>query len=430
MRSFIVSRTVILGAAFAAATTAAACSAGHPDVSSSAQNIVINPGGTENESDVTIQLPTDACVPGASCAKVLGATPSLYVDGVAVSLGGTTRIKPGSHNVAVNGIGWPLTTTAGEHTTVTLPVADTVCTDATLPNVPVTNFGGAFSVANAPCPTVATGSAVGVPSGSSVLYYYAACNASYVVGNPASSYNCAGAYAGYNYYYENAAGTCVSGGAGVAGCTAAQQGAEVSSPGNTALTSAYEAYAPGTITATVNGSTQTLTLNPGDETTFNISLPATSTLPATFATTLTFLDPRANPDATAGTITSSCAGDRSYTIPAATGTPAPLALTAFVNSACTYTLTVGGRTQALTQTAANAISLHRLDVDNVTVTRQDLDGGTYTVVGTYTLNYGGVQVAGPYNTGTGIDVLPGTYEFSLTYTDFDGPQKQTQTLTF
>jgi hypothetical protein len=84
----------------------------------------------------------------------------------------------------------------------------------------------------------------------------------------------------------------------------------------------------------------------------------------------------------------------------------------------------------LSQTSPNAIGLHRLDVDNVTITREDLDGGTYSVVGTYTLNYGGVQVAGPYNTGTGIDVLPGTYEFSLTYTDFDGPQTQTQTLTF
>jgi hypothetical protein len=105
-----------------------------------------------------------------------------------------------------------------------------------------------------------------------------------------------------------------------------------------------------------------------------------------------------------------------------------LALNAFVNAACTYTLNVAGRTQVLNQAQPNAITFHRLAVNAVTITRED--GSTYTVNGTYTLNYGGVQVAGPYNTGTGIDVLPGTYQFSLSYTDFDGPQTQTQTLTF
>jgi len=166
----------------------------------------------------------------------------------------------------------------------------------------------------------------------------------------------------------------------------------------------------------------------GDEVDFTLNLPASGNVPPTFATNLTFADSRDNADAAHGTITSSCSGDRSYTIPSTTGATAAVALAAFVNSACTYTLNVGGRTQALGQSSTNNVTLHRLDVDAVTVTRED--GSTYTVNGTYTLNFGGVQVAGPYNTGTGVDVLAGTYQFTLSYTDFDGPQTQTQSLTF
>jgi hypothetical protein len=405
----------------------AACSSPRPEAAGSTSvDLVVDAGVNESASLITLQLPTDACIPGATCGKILGQSPALSIDGASVALGATTQLVPGTHTIAVNNVAWQITTTAGESSTIVLPIADTKCSAAALPNVPATSFGGSVAVSDAACPTVAQGSSTGLPA-ASPLYYYAACNASYVAGNPASSYNCASAYAGYSYYYENSAGACINGGAGVAGCAAAQLGA---TPGITALTTAYEAYAPGTLTATVDGAAQSLTLNPGDEVDFDIGLPVIGTVPATFATTLTFLDPRANPDAAQGTITSSCAGERAYTIPSSTGITAPLALAAFVNNACTYTLSVGGRTQVLSQTSPNAIGLHRLDVDNVTITREDLDGGTYSVVGTYTLNYGGVQVAGPYNTGTGIDVLPGTYEFSLTYTDFDGPQTQTQTLTF
>jgi hypothetical protein len=433
MPSTVLSRPDILGVSFAAAAFAAfaaACSSSpQEDAIGSNGSLVINPVGTENESHLVLQLPTDACLPGATCAKVLGTAPVIYVDGVSTALGTNTRLKPGAHNVAVNNVGWSVTTTPDQSLTVTLPVADRVCTDATLPNLPTTNFGGSVSVSNAPCPASAQGSAVGVPANNAnpALYYYSGC--SYVLSNPASSYNCANATAGYSYSYINTAGACVAGGTGPTGCYAAQAQAEAdsSAPGTAAITSAYEAYVPGTLTATVNGAAQSITLNAGDEVDFNLSLPALGNVPATFATDITFLDPRANPDAAKGTITSSCSGDASYTIPSATGTPAPLALNAFVNSACTYTLSVGGRTQVLSQTSTNDVNLRRLDVDNVTITRED--GTTYTVVGTYTLNYGGIQVAGPYSTGTGIDALPGTYEFSLSYTDFDGLQTQTQTIT-
>jgi hypothetical protein len=240
-----------------------------------------------------------------------------------------------------------------------------------------------------------------------------------------------GSVPAYNFYWKNTAGSCFYEGYAATGCYAAQALAQaVPVPGTAPLTSAYQVYVPGALSATVNGQAQSLTLNAGDEVDYNLTLPVLGTVPPTFETDLTFNDPRANPDASKGTITSSCAGDATYTIPSATsatGTPAPLALHAFVNTNCVYTLTVGGRTQTLSQTATNTIQLHRIDVNNVTITRED--GSTYSVVGQYTLNYGGVQVAGPFNTGTGIDVLSGTYQFSLTFTDFDGVKTQTQTIT-
>jgi hypothetical protein len=195
-------------------------------------------------------------------------------------------------------------------------------------------------------------------------------------------------------------------------------------------TTAYEAFPPGTISTAVNGQVQSLTVASGQEVAFDFTLPAvlsTGTVPATFQTSISFLSPRVNPDAARGTITSRCGGDRSYTIPS--GTTTTLNLNAFVASACTYTLSVGGRTVTLSQTQANNISLNRLDVNNVTIT-SDVGGPTTTTTGTYTLDFGGVQVAGPYTTPSGVDVLPGTYGFVLNFTDVNGAETQSQTLTF
>ena len=116
-------RTNIIGLAMAAAGLVA-CSAAQSDSDTSADGLHIHPGGNEHESHLTLQLPTDACQPGASCAKVLGRAASVYVDGVAVALGAATRLKPGNHNVAVNGIGWQVTTNPDQATTVTLPIAE------------------------------------------------------------------------------------------------------------------------------------------------------------------------------------------------------------------------------------------------------------------------------------------------------------------
>jgi hypothetical protein len=400
------------------------------------QGIVINPTGQEDESHLILQLPNDACLPGATCTRVLGQAPALAVDGVSVTLGASTRLVPGVHSVAVNTLGGQVTTVAGQTLTLTLPIADAKCVAAGLPNVPPTDFGGAVKVSNAACPTTVQGSATGVPLGPANMsvFFDSGCSSNdsfsgRVAGGTVASMCTAVAaqYGQFNLSYHNAQGTCVTVGSGYAGCVAAEEGLSGWVPGVGALTEAYEAYPPGTLTATVSGGTpQSLTVNAGDEVDFDIDLPAIGTVPATFATDISFLTSRVNPDASRGTITSSCAGDRTYTIPSSPAATA-LALTAFVAPACTYTLNVGGRTATLSQAQTNSISLNRVDVDNVTITRED--GTTYTTTGTWTLNFGGVQVVGPFSTGTGVDVLPGTYEFSLSYTDFNGPQTSTQTLT-
>ena len=96
-------------------------------------------------------------------------------------------------------------------------------------------------------------------------------------------------------------------------------------------------------------------------------------------------------------------------------------------SAIEYPLNVGGRPTALSQTSTNSIKLHRLDVDNVEVTKED--GSTYLVTGKYEVFFGGTRVAGPYNTNGGIDLLPGTYELVVTFNTADGPQTQRETFT-
>jgi hypothetical protein len=365
MRFILVVSVAVLGTAFAGALGVACSSPAKENSSSGTGALVVDGGTNETASQVTLQLPADACAPGAVCAKVLGTAPVLSIDGAGVALGTATTLVPGAHAIVVNNQGWSVTTNPGDDLTFVLPIADTVCQPDLLPAVPPTDFGGSVTVSNAPCPMTATESAIST-------------------GAP---------------------------------------------PVTVPLTSAFEAYAPGTLTTSVNGSTESFTLNLGDEVDLDLSLPVLGSVPATFSTTLTSLDPRANPDAAQGTITSSCSGDRSYVIPSAAGTPAPIDLAAFVNSDCIYTLSVGGRPQVLSQTTPNAFTLRRVDVNDVSITEEDEDGGTYTVKGEWTLSYRGTQVAGPYTTGTGIDVFPGTYEFSLTYTDFDGPQTQTQTIT-
>jgi hypothetical protein len=117
-------------------------------------------------------------------------------------------------------------------------------------------------------------------------------------------------------------------------------------------------------------------------------LPVIGAMPATFATSLKFLESRELPDAQIASITSSCANDRKYNVPA--GTTTAQNLKAFVAN-CVYTFNAGGR---------------------------------------YELFFGGTRVAGPFNANTGIDILPGTYELVTSFSTADGPETERETITF
>jgi hypothetical protein len=93
----------------------------------------------------------------------------------------------------------------------------------------------------------------------------------------------------------------------------------------------------------------------------------------------------------------------------------------------TYAFEAAGRQVPLAD-LNNDVHLHRLDIDDVIVTRED--GTSFTTAGTYVLNFGGKKIAGPFNTKTGLDLLPGTYEVVVSYTTALGPQTKTYPITF
>jgi hypothetical protein len=184
------------------------------------------------------------------------------------------------------------------------------------------------------------------------------------------------------------------------------------------------AFAPDAYYVSDGLASQTFTLGEGDVTEVPVSLHNMTVTPPTFSANISFADPRELPDAAVATITSSCAGDRGYSLPPRSTNA--LQLKAFQMSTCVYTLNAGQK-MTLDQLGSNSVTLHRIDVDDVVVTRSD--GSTYTTSGTYELYYMGQVVAGPYPTNTGIDVLPGGYHLMLHATTADGPQSWDQAIT-
>ncbi|MDB4939444.1 MAG: hypothetical protein JWP87_6416 [Labilithrix sp.] len=406
------------------------------------------PTATENWSSLTVQLPTGSCQPGGSCSRPLGAAANITLDGAAIALGAANRIKPGDHTLAVNGAGTKVTLAAGASRTMVLPTARRKCQAAALPSVAQTDFGSTITLSNAACPAKAslvTGPGGGTKPVIELHYYNWGCPAANITGTLDASSNattCAGLRAD-RIYSVKVNGVCTDlqatrpdGQNGISpaeACNSYVAGDTswlIAAANNGAVFADYDlAYVPGEYSLAIpSGSTTTtqkFTLKEGDTSEIAVALPVIGAIPATFATSVKFLDPRELPDAQIATITSSCPNDRKYNLPATSTTA--LNLKAFVAN-CVYTFNAAGRTVTLNQTASNAISMNRLDVDNVTVTREN--GTTYEVAGKYELFFGGTRVAGPFNTNSGIDVLPGTYELVTSFSTADGPQTQRETLTF
>lgn len=432
---------------FGVLATVFGCSAitGEDDSDSSAEDLRKKPKASENWSNLTVQLPTGSCQPGGSCSRPLGQAAVITLDGANIQLGAVQRIKPGGHTLAVNGTSTTVNLNAGDSKTFVLPTARRKCTAAGLPNVSQTDFGKSVSLSNAACPSTAqidptSGGSSSKPN-VTLHYYNWGCPAANVTGtlNASTASSACSALRTDRVYSVNVNGTCIDLRAtradGQYGINPAEAcnlyvGGDVSWANSQLQTAAkfldYDlAFVPGKYVVNVGSATETFTLTQGEQEEVALTLPVVGTVPDVFKTNISFADPRELPDAAAATITSSCSGDRSYSVPATTTTQ--LKLNAFVESACVYTLNAGGRQVALSQTTTNSVKLYRLDVDNVEVTKED--GSTYVTTGKYEVYFGGTRVAGPYNTNTGIDLLAGTYELVVTFNTADGPQTQRETFT-
>lgn len=414
----------------------AACSpAANDQIASNREDIIISPTDTENWAKLTLGLPTGTCLPGNSCSRPLGASPSLMIDGARVSLGAPVRLKPGEHTIVANAVTSKITLAAKELRTFVLSVARSKCTPVALPPVSPTDFGKTPSLSNAACPTVAASTSAdtipgGVTNAALQPFHEGICAGGLTrFGTPGVPCNL--------YAPHTVTSVRISGGACIpivptnaeVACNNSVAGSFswITPTAGIASLAAYDqAFLPETYSVTVgSGPPQSFTLREGTVTDVPISLPVVGTVPALFTASITLADPRQLPTAGAAQIKSSCSSDRTYSVSAsAVGT---LNLKAYADSACVYTLDVNGVTRTLSQTAANAFTLRRVDVDDVLVTRED--GSTYTARGTYELYLNGLRVAGPYSTHTGIDALPGTYELVISYSTADGPKMQKHTFT-
>jgi hypothetical protein len=419
----------------ALAGLAVACTTSADDGSATGDDdLRVKPKDSENWSNLVVALPTGSCLPGNSCTRPLGTNPSVSVDGASVAIGATTRLRPGDHTITANGGAKKITLTAGQARTFVLPVARSKCTAAALGTVPATDFGQSVTLANAACPTAVTGSsAAAAPTFSTATldpFYTPNCTnvlTKFGQPTPCSLY---APYTVYSVRSQNGACVNITPINAQSACNAAMANDWAWAAGvatNGSLLATDQAFIPDTYSVSVAGTAKSFSLAEGDLTDIPLALPVVGTVPNVFATKVSFADPRELPNAAgmSTTITSSCAGDRAYTVAAnATGT---LDLKAFVAPSCVYTLRAAGRTADLNQAATNAFTLQRLDVDDVEVTREN--GSVYAARGTFELFFNGTRVVGPLPTNTGIDALPGTYELVISYATADGPKTQRQTLT-
>jgi hypothetical protein len=421
-----------LSVAACSATSDPAATIQASETGNRSDDVRVRPGDSENLARLTIALPTGSCLPGGTCSRPLtSGSFNLSVDGASVTLGQTLRLKPGEHSIASNGGVARVSVAAGEIRNYVLAVARSKCSPSPLPNVPFTDFGKNIAVTNVACPSKALSSIPVIANLASISPYFAGSCTSLLTkfgtpGTPCSAYS---SYAVTGVRSGNDACVAVTSINAQTACENATAGnwSWIGSANSTATSTLLPtdiAFVPNTYQVTAHTTPQSFTLTEGSIAEIPVALDTVGSVPEMFATSIKFADAADLPSVgNAGQITSSC-GTRGFTI-ASLGR-ATLNLRAFVD-ACTYTLNVAGRQLPLSQNAANAITLQRIDIDDVTVTRED--GSSYLAKGTYELFFGGNRVVAPTPTNTGIDVLPGTYELVISYSTADGPKTQRQTLT-
>jgi hypothetical protein len=331
----------------------------------SADELRVRPKDKENQARITFSLPTGTCARGGGCARPAGLKHPYppMLDGNTFSLGTAIRVSPGEHTFTVNGLASKVVLKAGEVRNYVLAVAHRKCIAAAPGSIPVADFGKQLDVSNLACP------------------------------QRAAFANMFATFADDDY-----------------------------------------AYPAGTYTYEVGGQTRSFTLAEGALAEIPVALDYVGALPAMFATTIKYADTAELGDATQGKIQidSICQNQGvtfNFSVPYGVGVRAgrsPLNLKAFVDSACTHTLNVAGRKVEISKTTPNDFTLQRLDVDDVTITRED--GSTYITGGTFELFFGGNHMMWG-STNSGLDLLPGTYELVINYTTVEGPKTQRQTFT-
>jgi hypothetical protein len=428
----------VLVASFGVVACSAASDSSSDATGSVDEEIRIKPVGDEIMSTLTLQLPTGTCVPGGSCTRPLSTGPTLSLDGTPLTLGAPLRVRPGDHALMVGFTQQTITLTPAQSRVMTIPVVNKVCQNASATTLPPTDFGRLPSLRNAACPTAATllGGTVGSSAAVDMYYDDGSCSSWNYLGTiqPAQDCNTLSTASVWgirvngvcsNIYDQSQISVCQrmrSGDCGSLGISSFNCAAPSFPTGNIAVVPGSYSFA----TETTSGpSTDTRVVNEGDAADLVFTLPIVGAVPARFNTNLTFADPRELPDAAPSGISSNCA-ERDYNIaPTASGT---LALKAFAFPECSYRLNVPGRSIALSQSVDNNVTLHRIDVDDVLVTRED--GTTFTKRGTYELYFGGSLVAGPYPTNSGIDALDGDYELVVKFTTGTGDKTNRYTIHF
>lgn len=412
----IAPRVPLLVALFLGAC-AVACGATPGDPSSSeSDGVRIRPGGTELLARLTVRLPTGACFGNAgSCAAPLFYSVPLSLDGVALSLDTETRVLPGSHTLKIGPDAMPLVLAPGASRTVTLAVARRDCAGAPPPG----DFG---FVPDETCPR---GSVAGVPFvrwrdvsflGGSELYWR---GCDYV----ASSYRWL-RLPGTDFDLTDPSSirsACEAVQSGDCGALVRFYGPSYRERCVAEREEIWAAFAPGRHTFAVGPAFVQHTLAEGEVRALPFALPALPTADVT----LRFADARELPDAAPTRIRSGCGGD--FVVPPGSGTRT---LRAYADVGCPYTLELPGRPEAraIASPGVTDVTLHRVDVDHVAVTRED--GSVFEAQGTYVLSTPGQPNIGPYPTGTGVDVLPGAYDVVVRYTTALGAQEHREHVIF
>ena len=410
------------------------CSSAAPEeVDTTDEQLTVTPTGDERLGRLLLLLPPGFCRPQDSCASPLEKLPDMYLDGLPIHLGRTRRVVPGAHVLKVNEATWPLSLQAGENREVRLPVVRRTCMDAPPYQTPAHDFGSTPPTYRGNCPSSVGGPTTTLRTVNVKLMVGPLGDTEYYGRQLTLNDDCSRAD------FQQPLVNYVTGGRRSYSLSTTQPVSvicRIYQLGNfdllgdlikdqTSVGSQYAVFAPGDYSyfqaswlprvsfALAEGEVRDLSVSQ------KIPAPPGSQPRRPFETFVTFADARnLLPTATIPSIESSCKEEPAYNF--RENLSGTVHLTAYQSDRCKYALFTSGRSVKLDQDRPNNITLRRLDIDDVVVTRED--GSSYTVRGLFELYFEGRSVGGPARTHVGLDVFPGTYELVVRYKTALGDQ--------